>query len=89
MNRFSIAIALTVALGLLVGCASGPDQDQRCETYAEVYSLYLASTEVRPVSHEEIAAATAAALFLKTYCGWTATRAVDANGVPILYPPSN
>lgn len=88
MKQLSIALALTLALGLLVGCASGPDKDQRCETYAEVYTLYLASTEVRPVSPEEVAAATAAAIFLKTYCGWTATRAVDANGVPIIHPPA-
>ena len=96
-------LALCVALALVAGCSTTADKDKRCATYADVYTLYLASTEVRPVSKEESAAAAAAAIFLRTYCGWTgkttapATKGtrgakpepeVDANGVPIIYPPS-
>ena len=94
-------IPLVFALALLAGCASTPDKEQRCASYAEVYQLYLASTEVRPVSKEEVAAATAAAIFLRTYCGWTGsttapkargakpTPEVDENGVPVIHPPAN
>ena len=92
-------LALCAALALLAGCSSMPSKEQRCASYAEVYTLYLASTEVRPVSKEEVAAATAAAVFLRTYCGWSgdtstpATKSaqpepeIDANGVPIIHPP--
>ncbi len=94
-------LALCAALALLAGCASTPDKEQRCTSYAELYQLYLASTEVRPVSKEEVAAATAAAIFLRTYCGWTSsttapktrgakpTPEVDENGVPVIHPPAN
>lgn len=96
-------LALCVALALVAGCSTTADKDKRCATYADVYTLYLASTEVRPVSKEESAAAAAAAIFLRTYCGWTgktttpATKGtrgakpepeIDANGVPIIYPPA-
>jgi|GEM_PF-4008862 len=88
MKSIITILALCAALALLAGCASTPDKEQRCVSYAEVYTLYLASTEVRPVSKEEVAAATAAAIFLRTYCGWTATRGNDANGVPVIHPPN-
>ena len=99
MKSIVTILALCAALALLAGCSSTPDKDKRCATYADVYTLYLASTEVRPVSKEESAAAAAAAIFLRTYCGWTgnttaATKGakpkpeVDANGVPIIDPPA-
>lgn len=80
--------AIITACASLLGCASMEDKDKRCATYADVYTLYLSSTEVRPVSKEESAAAAAAAIFLRTYCGWTATRGNDANGVPVIVPPA-
>ena len=89
MKPIVTILALCAALALLAGCSSTPDKEQRCASYAEVYTLYLASTEVRPVSKEEVAAATAAAIFLRTYCGWTATRGNDANGVPVIHPPAD
>lgn len=101
MKPIVTILALCAALALLAGCASTPDKEQRCASYAEVYQLYLASTEVRPVSKEDVAAATAAAIFLRTYCGWTGsttapktrgakpTPEVDENGVPVIHPPAN
>ncbi|MDX1996320.1 MAG: hypothetical protein SF066_01265, partial [Thermoanaerobaculia bacterium] len=56
-------LAFCVALALVAGCSTTADKDKRCATYADVYTLYLASTEVRPVSKEESAAAAAAAIF--------------------------
>jgi hypothetical protein len=99
MKAIVTLLALCAALALLAGCASTPDKEQRCASYAQVYELYLASTQVRTVSKEEIAAATAAAIFLQAYCGWTdstsepGTRGlesgpeVDGNGVPVIHPP--
>lgn len=96
-NPFVLSLGL-VAIGLLcvalTGCASMEDKEKRCSTYADVYTLYLATTEIRPVSKEESAAASVAAIFLRTYCGWSGPRSgpgistVDSNGVPILYPPT-
>lgn len=83
-----IILALCAAASLLAGCASNPDKDKQCATYAEVYELYVPTADVRPVSKEEVAAATAAAIFLRSYCGWTATRGNDSNSVPILRPPN-
>lgn len=88
-----------VLLAFLSGCASPSDKDQRCATYADAYALYIGTTAVRTPSKEEVAAAAGAAIFLRAYCGWTgnttaATKGanpkpeVDANGVPIIYPPS-
>ena len=102
MKSIVTILSLCAALALLAGCSSMPDKDKRCATYADVYTLYLASTEVRPVSKEESAAAAAAAIFLRTYCGWTGNTTaaakgvkgakpepeVDANGVPIIHPPA-
>lgn len=94
-------LAFCVALALVAGCSTTADKDKRCATYTDVYTLYLASTEVRPVSKEEVAAATAAAIFLRTYCGWTGsttapktrgakpTPEVDENGVPVIHPPAH
>lgn len=97
--RHPIVIALgLLAVGLagviLTGCAGMKDKEQRCATYGDAYSLYLATTAVRPVSKEESAGAAAAAIFLRAYCGWVGPKAgpgsstVDSNGVPILYPPT-
>jgi len=76
-----------LTLCLFSGCAWFQDKERRCAAYEEVYTAYRASMEVRPVSPEEVAAATAAAVFLRNYCGWTATRGNDANGVPVIHPP--
>lgn len=80
-----IAVAL-----LLAGCAGMDTQEKRCATYGDMYALYLATVEVRPVSAEESAAAAAAAIFLRAYCGWTGPRGIavtDTNGVPVIMPP--
>ena len=84
---------IIIALAMLFspGCASDgsfPDREQRCGHYSNVYALYIASTAVRPIAKEEAAAALAATIFLRTYCGWTGTKAVDVNGVPVIQPPN-
>jgi hypothetical protein len=89
-----VLLAIGLAGVLFTGCAGMKDKEQRCATYGDVYSLYLATTAVRPVSKDESAGAAAAAIFLRAYCGWVGPKAgpgsstVDSNGVPILYPPT-
>ena len=86
LNLTIIALA-----ALLAACSTTPEgKARRCTAYSEVYSLYLASAEVRQPSKEEIAGAAAAALFLRIYCGWVGPRGVevnDANGVPVIVQP--
>lgn len=77
------------------GCQTAPEKAQTCETAAGLYAAYQASLETgRPVSKEEIVAATSAGTFLRWYCGWTnpvargLTGAIhDRNGVPVLTAP--
>lgn len=79
-----------VAVALMTGCASGPEAKvKQCSHYAVIYETYTATVGegLREASKEEVIAATAAAAFLRAYCGWTPTRGLDENGVPILVPP--
>lgn len=77
------------------GCQTAPEKAQTCESAAALYQAYQASLETgRPVSKEEIVAATSAGAFLRWYCGWTnpvsrgLTGAIhDGNGVPVLKAP--
>lgn len=78
---------------LFTGCAGLKDKESRCSAYSDAYSVYLATSAIREVSKDEKTAATAAAIFLRTYCGWTAPKgapedAVDSNGVPKVNPPA-
>ncbi|MFN0068329.1 MAG: hypothetical protein ACKVYV_11910 [Limisphaerales bacterium] len=83
------AVASCALLALLTGCASNPDDKaKQCATAEAAYQAYLADAKLRPVSNDEARIATAAALFLRTYCGWNAARGgVDANGVPVVVAP--
>lgn len=97
MNRLLLLI-LAVAFS---GCASVDTKQDRCALYEQVYTAYLASTQIgRPLSSEEVMAATGAALFLRLYCGWLpesnnaggakrgrVSDAVDANGVLVIKKP--
>lgn len=69
---------------LLVGC--GTTKDQRCQTYRATYELYRTTSLTRKPTETELDAAHAAAVFLTLYCGWTKTKAVDQNGVPVVVP---
>lgn len=77
------------------GCQTAPENAQTCEDSAALYQAYQASLATgRPVSKEEIVAATSAGAFLRWYCGWTnpvsrgLTGAIhDGNGVPVLKAP--
>lgn len=95
MKTQLIPILLASAL-IAAGCANAPDRAARCESYAAIYSAYLAASAAREVGSEEIAAAAAAAAFLSLYCGWSSPKPtpgsrgpapVDQNGVPIILPP--
>lgn len=91
MKPIKTISAIAAALLLLSGCvgATGnvPDKERRCGMYANAYAIYTATSEFREVSADEKAAALKAVEFLKVYCGWRATRAVDKNGVPVIQPP--
>jgi hypothetical protein len=91
---FCILIAVLFCACLFTGCAGMDSKEKRCSTYADAYTLYLSTTEIRPVSKEEAAAAATAAIFLRTYCGWVGpkdgiTPSEDANGVPVIFPPES
>ena len=89
-------VAFLLFAGMVgAGCQTGPEKVQTCEESAALYQAYQASLETgRPVSKEEIVAATSAGAFLRWYCGWTnpvsrgLTGAIhDAHGVPVLKAP--
>lgn len=90
---FIVLITVLFIACLFTGCATGSldTKEKRCAGYGDIYSLYLATAEIREVTPEERTVAAAAAIFLRTYCGWTAPKGVgetlDANGVPVIYPP--
>lgn len=94
LKSFLVLIAILFVACLFTGCTTtGLDtKEKRCTAYSDAYSLYLATAEIREVSKDEKAAASAAAIFLRTWCGWTAPKGgpsgtVDKNGVEIVYPP--
>lgn len=81
----------SLVIGLLIGCASSPDKEQRCASYRQIYEMYQASLLVREPSEDERRIAAAAAVFLTAYCGWTAAAtdrgiSTDPYGVPIIVP---
>ena len=92
--RAFMALSLSLLItGCLIGCLSPAQKAQTCESASALYAAYQASLATgRPVSKDEIVAATSAGAFLRWYCGWTnrSTRAMtasDSNGVPILTAP--
>jgi hypothetical protein len=88
-----LIIPLLSILLVITGCAGKTDRTERCTHYSAIYEAYLTTTTLRPVSKEEAAAAAVAAVFLRTYCGWSGPKAgsmtdvEDANGVPNVFPP--
>lgn len=82
MKPTSLILALIIAL-----TACNTTKSQRCQYYQEAYAAYQLSTVVRQPSQQELDAAHAAVAFLTLYCGWIKTKAVDANGVPIIVKP--
>ena len=92
LKAFLVIIAVLFLACLFTGCASMETKQQRCSAYSDAYAVYLATAEIRDVSQDEKRAAVTAAIFLRTYCGWTAPRGApadttDKNGVPVIYPP--
>lgn len=83
------AIILAIALtGLTTGCAMFKDKKTTCDTAAAALGAYHAVIAAgSSPSPTQIQAAAGATAFLTAYCGWTETRGVDANGVPIILPP--
>lgn len=80
--------ALGLAGFLATGCATAtPEGQSACDAARAAYEVYLADRALREPTPEEVRWAAAAALFLRTQCGWTAARGVDAHGVPIVVAP--
>lgn len=64
------------------------DKKTTCDTAAAALGAYHAVIAAGSTpSVTQIQAAAGATAFLTAYCGWTETRGVDANGVPIILPP--
>lgn len=91
MKRFRpviIAACLFAACLFVPGCAGTLDTtDKRCNAASAVYEAYLASTLVRQPSKDETAAANAAAIVLRLYCGYTPARPGEVQ--PALAPAPN
>ena len=86
-TTLTLLAAVCAAAFINAGCASGPDRQTACDTARAAYEVYLADRELRQPTPEEVRWATAAALFLRTQCGWTPARGLDVNGVPIVVAP--
>lgn len=93
-------ILATICLTAVFGCAQlrppapGEPPTQTCQTAQTAYLVYLAVINAGgEPSRDQILAATAAAVFLQQYCGWTpppitGLHTEDWRGVPVIIFPA-
>lgn len=94
MKKLIQTIVLACAsVTLLTGCAlfrDGETKTTTCTTAAAALAAYQAVVAAgQSPSQAQIQAAAGAAAFLTAWCGWSDTRGIDPNGVPIILPPAD
>jgi len=80
----TLSLVLTCAV---VGCNT-PAYTDACASAQNLYTKYQAAEAAGLITDAKtIEEAKKAGVYLALACGWTKTRGVDRNGVPIVHPP--